>query len=220
MADVVIFGTGDHAEQAHYYLTTDSPHHVAGFSVSAAWMKNDSFLGLPLVGFEEVESRFPPDRFSFFLPMSGRRMNCDRQRFYGEAKAKGYELISYVSSRAILCNNRIGDNCFILEGANIQPFATVGNNTVIWCSSHIGHHTTVGGNIFISSGVTVCGRCVIGDNSYISANAVIDANVTLAEGTLAGNASVIGRDTEPWCIYTGQPASKRKISSRTYEFLK
>ena len=146
-------------------------------------------------------------------------MNRDRQRFYNEAKAKGYHLISYVSSRAILCNNCIGDNCFILEGVNIQPFATVGNNTVIWCYSHIGHHTSVGNNVFIS-GAGVSGRCTIGDNSYISANAVIDANVTLAEGTLAGIASVISRDTKPWSIYTGHPARKRKISSRDYEFLK
>ncbi len=177
MAEVVIFGTGDYAAQAHYYLSKDSPHAVVAFCVSAAYRTADHFLNLPLVAFELVELRFPPDRYRFFLPMSGRRMNRDRQRFYLEAKAKGYACISYVSSRALLCDNDIGENCFILEGANIQPFASIGNNTVIWCSSHIGHHTIVGDHVFISSGVTVCGRCAIGPNSYISANAVIDDNV-------------------------------------------
>ncbi len=220
MTDVVIFGTGDYAEQAHYYLTTDSPYRVAGFTVSKAWLASDSHLGLPLVAFEEVEKHFPPGLFHLFLPMSGRRMNRIRQRFYNEAKSKGYRLASYVSTRAVLCGNKIGENCFILENTNIQPFSSIGDNTIIWCATHIGHHSQIGCHVFISGNVSVCGRCTIGDNSYLSANAVIDANVDLAEGTLAGLASVVGRNTAPWSIYTGQPARKRKVSSLAFDFLK
>lgn len=40
------------------------------------------------------------------------------------------------------------------------------------------------------------------------------------EGTLAGLSSVVTRDTEPWGIYTGQPARRRKGSSADFEFLK
>ena len=219
MADVVIFGVGDYALQAHYYLTTDSSHRVVGFSVTSDWCNQSRFLDLPLVAFEDVEATFPPEAVSFFLPMSGRRMNRDRERFYTEAKGKGYQLISYVSSRAILCDNEIGENCFILEGANLQPFVKVGNNSIIWCQTHIGHHGLIGDHVFISASVSVSGRCCIGPHCYISAGAVIDANVTLAEGTLAGLGSVIVRDTEAWNIYTGQPARRRKISSADFKFL-
>ena len=219
MADVVIFGIGDYAAQAHYYLTTDSPHRVVAFSVTSEWRRESRFLDLPLVPFEEVENDFPPDAVSFFLPMSGRRMNRDRERFFKEAKRKGYSLISYVSSRAILCGNKIGENCFIFEGANLQPFAEIGDNSVIWCQTHVGHHSIVGEHVFVSAGVTISGRCRIGPYCYISANALIDANVTLAEGTLAALASVITRDTRPWSIYTGQPARLRKVSSADFNFL-
>lgn len=219
MAEVIIFGTGDYAMQAHYYLSTDSPHTVAGFSVSSEYRRQDQFLSLPLVSFEEVEKAFPPATYQFFLPMSGRRMNRDRESFYREAKTKGYRLISYISSKAIICDNEIGENCFILEGANIQPFAKIGDNNVIWCGTHIGHHSAMGDHVFVSAGVVISGRCTIGSNSYLSANAVIDDHVRLAQGTLAGIGSVIGKDTEPWGIYTGHPARRRKISSKDYDFL-
>ena len=219
MTDVVIFGVGDYAQQAHYYLNADSSHRIVAFSVSADRCRKASFLDLPLIPFEEVETVFPPDSCSFFLPMSGRRMNRDRERLYLEAKAKGYRLISYVSSRAIVCDNKIGENCLILEGANIQPFAEVGNNTIIWSQTHIGHHTVIGDHVFISASVMVSGRCRIERYCYLSGGAVIDANVTLAEGTLAGLSSVIGRDTAPWGIYTGQPAQRRKVSSADFDFL-
>ncbi len=66
MADVVIFGVGDYALQAHYYLTTDSPHRVAGFSVTSEWCTQSRFLDLPLIPFEEVEATFPPNSLQIF----------------------------------------------------------------------------------------------------------------------------------------------------------
>jgi sugar O-acyltransferase (sialic acid O-acetyltransferase NeuD family) len=218
MADVVIFGTGDYAEQAHYYLTTDSPHRVVAFSVTSDRRTSRRFLELPIVPYEVAEKEFLPAEVSFFLPMSGRRMNRDRERFYKEAKSKGYSLISYVSSRAILCDNEIGENCLILGGACLQPFVKIGDDNVIRCLTNIGHHTTTSDHVFISSSVSVSGRCRIGPFCYIAANAVIDANVTLAEGTLAGLSSVVKKDTEPWSIYTGQPARRRAVSSADFEF--
>jgi sugar O-acyltransferase (sialic acid O-acetyltransferase NeuD family) len=218
MADVVIFGIGDYAEQAHYYLSTDSPHRVVGFSVTSEWRKTNRFHDLPLVPFEEVDKAFPPNEVSFFLPMSGRRMNRDRERFYKEAKSKGYPLISYVSSRAILCDNKIGENCVILGGACLQPFVKIGDDNVFRCLANIGHHTTTSDHVFISSSVSISGRCCIERYCYIAANAVIDANVTLAEGTLVGLSSVVKKVTEPWSIYTGQPARRRGVSSADFEF--
>ena len=45
----------------------------------------------------------------------------------------GYELISYVSSKAIVWPSaEIGDNCLIMEGNIIQPYARVGNDVVMW----------------------------------------------------------------------------------------
>ena len=200
MVDVVIFGIGDSARQAHFYLTTDSPHRVVGFSATSDWCRQSRFLDLPLVPFEEIERTFPTSIVHLSIPMSGRRMNQDRERFYSEGKSKGYKLISYVSSRAMLCDNKIGENCFILGGVTLQPFVEIGNNSVIRCLSNIGHDTIISDHVFISASVTVSGRCQIQSHCYISANAVIDSNVTLAQGTLAGLSSVITRDTEAWGI--------------------
>ena len=50
-----------------------------------------------------------------------------------QAKARGYGLISYVSSKATTWPGfACGDNCFILEDNTIQPFATIGNDVVLW----------------------------------------------------------------------------------------
>ena len=218
MARVIIFGQRDYAEQA-YYLSKDSPHEVVAFSVTADQMGSDSVFGLPLVAFEEVQDRYPPGEFSFFVPMSGRSINRLRERFYLEAKAKGYPLVSYVSSRASLCDNEIGENCFILERSTIQPFTRIGDNVAIWCNTHVGHHCEIGDHTWVGSSVVISGRCKIGSHCYLASQSLIEANTTLGQGTLLGTAAMLAIDTEPWSIYTGNPARKRKVDSREFEFL-
>lgn len=208
MSKVIIFGLQDFAELAHYYLQSDSPHEVVAFCVHQAYLPEEkSFKGLPVVAFEEVEALYPPGQFSFFAPMAPKKMNTVRQQVYEEILQKGYQMISYISSRATVLNDgAIGDNCFILEDNTIQPFTSIGNNVVLWSGNHIGHHSRIGHHVQITSHVVVSGHCVIEDNVFIGVNATIRDGITLAEGSLIGMGAVVGKPTMPWSVYTGNPA--------------
>src|SRR5947209_10046537 len=100
MAKVVIFGVQDFASLAHFYLKRDSKHQVAAFSVHRDYLPPErTFEGLPVVPFEDVERTYAPGEFSFFAPLSHRKMNKLRADVYRQIKEKGYPLISYVSSK-------------------------------------------------------------------------------------------------------------------------
>src|SRR5215471_8113342 len=75
MAKLVVFGTGDIARLAHHYFATDSRHEVVAFTVDRAYVKGDSFRGLPLVPFEEVARRYPPVSHGMFVALSYAQMN-------------------------------------------------------------------------------------------------------------------------------------------------
>lgn len=209
MAKVIIFGVLDTAELAHYYLENDSEHEVVAFSVDREYITQESFRGLPLVAFEDVENIFSPAEYSFFAPMTGRNMNRNREAIYNQVKAKGYQFISYISSYATILDRKvIGDNCFILEDNTIQPFTTVGNNVVMWSGNHIGHHGQIKDHVFFTSHVVMSGHCVIESYSFFGVNSTIRDYITIAQGTLVGMASAITKDTEEWGIYIGNPAKK------------
>src|SRR5262249_37441755 len=99
MAQLVIFGAGDIARLAHYYFTRDSDHTVAAFTVDSAYRSGETFLELPLVDFERVTQTYPPSEYSMFIALSYARMNKVRAEKYHQAKAIGYHLLSYISSR-------------------------------------------------------------------------------------------------------------------------
>ena len=220
MAEVVIFGVKDFASLAHFYLRHDSEHRVVAFTVHREFMPAEGeFEGLPVVPFEELEASHPPDRFSTFAPMSHRKMNRLREGVYNELKGRGYQLISYVSSRATTFpEGRIGDNCFILEDNTIQPFASIGDNVVIWSGNHIGHHSVVESHAFITSHVVISGHCRIGAYTFLGVNATLKDQITLAEGTLIGMGANITKDTEPWSLYKADATRASKISSAEIDF--
>lgn len=208
MAKVIIFGVLDTAELAHYYLTHDSEHEIAAFTVNREYIQEEQFKGLPVVAFEDVENLFPPGEYSFFAPMTGRNMNRNREHIYNAAKAKGYPFISYISSRATLFDNAIGENCFILEDNTIQPFTTIGNNVVLWSGNHIGHHGQIKDHVFFTSHVVLSGHCIVESYSFFGVNSTIRDYTSIAQGTLVGMAAAISNETEEWGIYVGNPAKK------------
>lgn len=208
MAKVVVFGILDTAELAHFYLTHDSEHEVVAFTVNREYIKTQTFKELPVVAYEDVQTLFPPSEYHFFAPMTGRGMNRNRERVYNDAKAKGYRFISYVSSKATVFGNPIGDNCFILEDNTIQPFTTIGNNVVLWSGNHIGHHGQIKDHVFFTSHVVMSGHCTIESYCFFGVNSTIRDYLHVAEGTLVGMASAIYKDTEPWGLYVGNPAKK------------
>ncbi len=75
MKDLVIFGTGPIAELAAFYFQEDTDRRVAGFTVDAAYRQEETFLGLPLVAFESVESQFPPADFDLFVALAYTGLN-------------------------------------------------------------------------------------------------------------------------------------------------
>lgn len=204
MAKLVVFGAGDIARLAHFYFSTDSPYDVVAFTVDAEYITTRDFQGLPLVSVEEVATRYPPADFKMFVALSYARMNRVRAEKYAQMKARGYELVSYVSSRcSYLSQHQPGDNCFILEDNTIQPFVRIGHDVTLWSGNHIGHDSTIGDHCFISSHVVVSGHVDIGPSCFIGVNATLRNSISIAERTLIGAGAVIMKNTRPGSVYPG-----------------
>jgi sugar O-acyltransferase (sialic acid O-acetyltransferase NeuD family) len=220
MAKVIIFGVQDFAQLGKFYLQQDSEHEVVAFSVNEQYMpEGKTFERLPVVAFENVETTYPPSEFKFFAPMSPSRMNRLRESVYQKIKEKGYDLVSYVSSKAtVFPGAQIGDNCFILEDNTIQPFTSIGNNVVLWSGNHIGHHSVIKDHVSFTSHVVLSGHCTVEPFAFFGVNATIRDGIHIAEGSFIAMAAAVTKDTEPWGVYKGNPAQKGHKLSTDLDF--
>jgi len=212
--DVVIFGTGDFGEVARYFFTHDSPYRVAGFTADREYIESDEKNGLPVVPFDTIEETFPPETYALFVAVGYRDVNKLRAEAYEAAKARGYELVSYVHSSATVAENvDIGENTFLFEDQTVQPFVDIGDNVVLWSGNHIGHHSTIRDHCFVTSHVVVSGNCLVEPYSFLGVNATLIDEVTVGERTVVGAGATIVGNTQPDGVYTGEAASRHVDTS-------
>jgi sugar O-acyltransferase (sialic acid O-acetyltransferase NeuD family) len=211
---LVIFGSGDIAQLAYYYFSTDSNYEVVAFTVDAAYMTETVFCGLPVVPFEGVAQNYSPDGCDFFVALSYSKLNAVRKEKYLAAKTLGYRLASFISSRATVLNEgRVGENCFIFEDNTIQPFVTIGNNVTLWSGNHIGHHSTIKDHCFIASHVVVSGGVEIGEQCFIGVNATLRDHIKIGERCVIGAGALLLADAEAEGVYIGTATERAKVAS-------
>lgn len=214
MDRVLIFGNGQNATWAHFYLTHDSPYEIVAFTVDKEYIKEAQLLGLPVVPFENIELLYPPDKYKMFVPIGVSKLNKLRAEKYYQSKSKGYQLISYICSKNTRWGDtEIGDNCYIQEDNVIQQYVKIGNNVFISSGNHLAHHATIGDHCFISSHVVISGNVTIEPYCFLGVNSTIRDGITIARECVIGAGTVILKDTKEKEVYASRPPKLLPISS-------
>ena len=209
---LVIFGTGELALLAHYYFSNDSRRTVAAFTVDKALLQQESLMELPVVAFEALEIGYPPDQYDLFIAIGYTRLNEARAEKFQDARARGYALATYISSRCTHYPDLIiGDNCFVMEGNILQPFVKIGDDVIIWSGSVISHHANIGDHCFIAAQSVISGKVDIGPYCFVGVNATLRENIVLARNTIVGAGALILESTEENQSYLGDASAKSGI---------
>ena len=213
MQKIVIFGTGELAQRIFFYLK-DSTDDVVAFSANKSNIDSNELLGLPVVPFENIEAKYPPNEFSMFIALAYSEMNKKRARFFEQAKNKGYELYSFVHpSTKIWDEFEMGENCFILAENIIQPFVKIGDNVLIGSNNLISHNTVIENNCFLTSNITLGGHITIGANSFIGLSATINQRVKIGKECIIGAGTLITKNVNDKEVYAENSSKKLPQSS-------
>jgi sugar O-acyltransferase (sialic acid O-acetyltransferase NeuD family) len=204
---LVLFGTAEIAELARFYFEHDSEYRVVAFTVDDAYVDSNQFLGLPVVPFSEVATRFSPEENELHVALSYSQLNRLRQEKYLQAKTAGYRLASYISTKSTMWPGLVvGDNCFILENQCLQPAIRIGSNVVLWSGNHIGHGSAIGDHTYVSSHVVISGHCEIGERCFFGVNATIKDFTRIGDECFIGMAASVTSDMASGSVAIGESA--------------
>jgi sugar O-acyltransferase (sialic acid O-acetyltransferase NeuD family) len=210
----VIIGTGHHGRLASGHIIADSAFDVVAFSAERDYITEKKLYGLPVVPFENLEEHFDPSKYKALVALSGSSLNRTRTRLYEQAKAKGFNFVSYICSQASVFKNvEIGENCVVHDGAVVEIDVKIGNNVHVAGGAMVSHHCKVADNCFIGVRAVIAGECEIGENSFLGANCTLIDSVKVARDCVVGAGAVLLHDTEPGRIYVGNPAKPMEKSS-------
>jgi sugar O-acyltransferase (sialic acid O-acetyltransferase NeuD family) len=204
---IVIVGTALLAEQMHYYFSADRK--VEAFAVDAEYLREDHFLGKPVLEFEAALRRYPPATHELFVAIGFLATEARRRKF-DLARERGYTLPSYVHPSACVAENvRVGANTLIQEQAMVAPFVSLGEDVFLCPQVGINHHTRVGSHCFFAPAAVVAGNADIGQACFIGANATVRDRVRIGAHCVIGAGAVIMSDCAERGVYPAARTERR-----------
>jgi sugar O-acyltransferase (sialic acid O-acetyltransferase NeuD family) len=219
MKPIVIFGIGKIAEAVFYYIKEESPFTVAAFSVDKEYVDVDSKYDLPVIPFEDLETKYPPEEYNMFVALGYQQLNTLRTNKLKEAKEKGYEIVSCVNKRSgILKDTQYGENCFVMHNVSIHPLVKLGDNVFIWSGAVVCHHSTINDNCWLTAGSNIMGGVNLGKNTFVAGNAMIAHSVNTGEYCFIGANSLVTKDLKDEEVIITQPTPSFRLNSK--DFLK
>lgn len=194
MRTIIIFGLGMQAELLHFYIRQDWKENIAAFTVDRPYCREESFLGLPVIPFDEINNHFIAQESYFLVAIGYAHLNKLRTERAKALSTYGFTQLSYISPKATVASNtQYSDGIIIFENVTIQPFTFIGKNVTIWPNAFIGHHTTIQNGAFIGANAAINGHVTIGECSLIGSNAVIRENLTIGRESIVGAGSILLR---------------------------
>ena len=203
---VVLYGAGAIAQLVRFFLEHESRHEVVAATVDRDHLARGSVLDLPLVPFDEVSERYPPESHAMFVAIGYSRMNGVRAGKCEEARALGYDLLTHVSPRASTWPDlTIGDNCLVMDNVVVHPFATIGNDCLLWSGCYLGHGATLGDHCYVAARASVSGFATIGERTFLGNGSIVRDSITVGSRSLVGAGAVLTADAADGSIYASPP---------------
>ena len=202
------------AEFICYSFMNDSNYQVVAFCVDDAYVPpaGSTLLKLPILSLSQVIKDFPPDHHKMHIAI-GR--NSARESVYNKVSDLGYTFANYISSKANVWPDLvIGNNTFIDQCCDIQPFVTIGNNCML-IGARIGHHSTLQHNVLLSGNI-LAGNVTIGNNSFLGINSAVKEDITIGSHNIIGAGVFINKHTEDYAIVSNASVPQRVGNSKRF----
>ena len=218
MTDLVIFGVGKVADVLYRYISFDRNYTIVGFTCDAEHVPTDGrFHGLAVVPFDAVTATFPPQSCTMLIAIGYHQLNTLRATKFAEAKAKGYRLASYVSSRAFVGDwLEMGENCIILDNVGIEPGVRLGDNVALWSNVTIGHHATIGDHCWLAAHGIVGGNASLGPRCFLGLNVTIGHQTTIGADSFLGAGVVVTKSAADNSVFIGRDTELFRLDSKKF----
>ena len=190
---VIMLGTGGHAKVLLEILRRNGTK-ILG-CVDPVRNAGEQVASMPVLGGDEAILDYPPEEVELVNGVGALPGKSNRWAIADRWYSQGYSFASIVDPSAILATNvELAEGVQIMAGAVIQPYVTVGRDTILNTSVSVDHDCTIGNQCHIAPGVTLSGEVSLGNRVHVGPGTVVIQGLTIGEGSVIGAGSVVVRD--------------------------
>lgn len=200
MRDIFILGATKYSFMIHQFIDQEHQYRVLGHTVNEPYIQGVQ---------SECEKRnvniYPLERLKdccrkgvpilILNTLGYTDMNRTREKLSIQCKQLGYNLVNFISNRAIVLSAVSGEGNIIFPGAYIGTDVTIGDNNVFYSGVVMTHDITIGNNNFIAANVTSGGEVEIGNNCFIGMGSTLRNRIKISDYSLIGASSYLSHST-------------------------
>lgn len=219
MKKALIYGATDLAELLYEHLLQDdrSPQ-ILGFVVDRQYIKENEYLGLPIVASDELQT-YPPSDYGIYICIGYSRMNKHRERIYNLLKELNYTILSYIHPTAKVYSTKIGEGTIAFQNVLIDYKTQIGSGNIFYGGVHIAHHSKIGDFNYFSIEVCVSGHNNIGSFCFFGANSTTKDKIKISNSTLVGAATYVYKNIDNESQVIVPERSKILDKKTSFDFL-
>ncbi len=164
-------------------------------------------FGLTYIGFDGDDD-FPGwnKGYQFILGIGDNKI---RESIALKLLARRETLLTIIHPDSSLSENiRVGSGVFISRNVSVNPFAIIGDYTILNTGAIIEHECKLGNAVHIAPGAVLAGNVEIGDRTFIGANSVIKQGVKIGKDVIVGAGCVVITDIADGKKFVGNPAKQ------------
>ena len=206
----LILGAGLHGQHIAAMLSEDKTLAVqAVFLDDADQLHDRQIAGCHVLGSLAMVEDKSLESANFILGIGNSSLQT-REKIFTKASKILIPVNSIHSSAIVSVSAHIGIGNVFFPLVVINPFATVGNNCVVYTGSVVEHHCRIDANAWLSPGVHLGGNTCIGENTFIGIGASISSDIKIGNNCVVGAGAVVLQDVPDNTIVAGVPAKKVK----------
>lgn len=214
MSEIVVFGADAFAQSVFERILECGAHNVHAFTVDRSHLRQDIFLGLPGVPFDELPAKYPPSQFQMLVAIGYSGLNQVRSRRFQTCIDLGYELESFIDpSSTVSSSSTLGKNCIVLENNTVRPFAVLEDNVLVLRNNVIEEYAVVGSHTYVSARVTVGREARLGNHSFLGICSTVKAGSLVGERSVVAARSMVEGIVEPDSFVVGSRMSSMRRSA-------
>lgn len=210
MKKIIIAGISQFSELVNFFIKKEGYGETIAFTVNKEFLTTDTFVGLPVIPFEDLSSHFDMSECEVLLTFGYANLNAVREKVYNDCKLHNYHVCTFISKNAHVFSELIGEGTIVLPNVYIGPFSEIGKCNIIWNGVNISHHNKIGDFNNFAAGVTFAGNVVCGNNCFLGINSGYKNGVRIANRTFIAADSYVSKNTKENTAYTGSPARSIK----------
>ena len=215
---IFIFGAGMRAKELKSFLALDSKE-VYGFIVDSEYKSTDCFDGNILLSTEEFIEKYKPEDVLLYMGVGMPRMNMKREKIFESFHKHGYIFEKYISPKANVFSNQIGEGCTVFPGVNIGFGVKIGTGNHFEMGTTVSHDCIIGDYNFFAPGCTLCGNIQINKGCFLGANCTIANSIIVSDYTLVGAGAFVPESTKPYDVVL--PSKSMYLEEKTsLDFMK